>query len=577
MYLRQSNKWNEWLLQEGVEDIGLPPAISFFLRQQNDAFGPVENKHLTWIGNLVKNARSDLLLPRENLMEIRRQLKQAVRYTLEARGVPVTGSKSYDESWNEAMGELWAEALAPLMEYRDQVAQTSPNITDIKKFKKRFMKNLRRLEISPQFIKGFDAYVDNRMERGVAGAFMMFVKPIMLLLSEDPAAYKDLSTRDDGFVEDRHLLRVAGTNAQQILDNPPKAEDQVIHQFDNGYFWYDIRSHACGFEGKKMGHCGRGEQGQLYSLRIGEKRNVKPMVTVEFDGSTMYQIKGKANMAPKEDLWPYIDWFIENMGVDKIAEHGSHSNDVAGFNAMLDYLQEKHPDLDQASSWSTEATELLNQWEGSIEQDSQTFLEINWPGGPDDVQEVDVLLRHQVFWPVKDIIVGEDTHRLRWEITRDAQKIANDTLYPNPQLLGRLAEVFARGVQDSQTAMIRLELIWSQSFEPDDIDDQDTIKPELEHLETYLEDLTNISGWLISPDAAPDDAEFNYNGFFEGVMKKLEEYGVYRDIAGEIDAEKERDRSDQMDLPLGQSAGEMDYDYGLSESRIIQRWSKIIK
>tara|TARA_R110002153_G_scaffold85378_3_gene213209 strand:- start:350 stop:1198 length:849 start_codon:yes stop_codon:yes gene_type:complete len=282
-------------------------------------------------------------------------------------------------------------------------------------------------------------------------------------------------------------------------------------------------------------------------------------------------------MAPKEDLWPYIDWFIENMGVDKIAEHGSHSNDAAGFNAMLEYLQEKHPDLDQASSWSTEATELLNQWEGSIEQDSQTFLEINWPGGPDDVQEVDVLLRHQVFWPVKDIIVGEDTHRLRWEITRDAQKIARDTLYPNPQLLGRLAEVFARGVQDSQTAMIRLELIWSQSFEPDDIDDQDTIKPELEHLETYLEDLTNISGWLISPDAAPDDAEFNYNGFFEGVMKKLEEYGVYRDIAGEIDAQDARDDTDQMELPLRQSAGEMDYDYGLSESRIIQRWSKIIK
>ena len=575
MYLRQSNKWNEWLLQEGVEDIGLPPAISFFLRQQNDAFGPVENKHLTWIGNLVKNARSDLLLPRENLMEIRRQLKQAVRYTLDARGVPVTGSESYDEAWNEAMGELWAEALAPLMEYRDQVAQTSPNITDIKKFKKRFMKNLRRLEISPQFIKGFDAYVDNRMERGVAGAFMMFIKPIMLLLSEDPVAYKDLSTRDDGFVEDHHLLRVVGTNAQQILDNPPKAEDQVIHQFDNGYFWYDIRSHACGFEGKKMGHCGRGEQGQLYSLRVGEKRNVKPMVTVEFDGSTMYQIKGKANMAPKEDLWPYIDWFIENMGVDKIAEHGSHSSDVAGFDAMVDYLQERHPDLDQASSWSTEATELLNQWEGSIEQDSETTLEINWPGGPDGVQEVDVVLRHQAFWPVKDIIVDEDTHRLRWEIKQDAQSIANDTLYPNPII--HSADVFARGVQDSQTAMIRIEMAWSQSFEPDDIDDEETVKPELEHLESFLDEVSSISAWLYSPNAAPEEAEFDYNEFHEKVQKRLEAYGVYRDIAGEIDAEKERDRSDQMDLPLGQSAGEMDYDYGLSESRIIQRWSKIIK
>ena len=560
MYLRQSNKWNEWILREGVEDIGLPPAISFFLRQQNDAFGPVENKHLTWIGNLVKSARSDLLLPRENLMEIRSQLKQAVRYTLEARGEH--RREDVAESWGEVFGELWAEALAPLMEYRDQVAQTSPNITDIKKFKKRFMKNLRRLEINPQFIKGFDSYVDNRMVRGVEGAFMMFIKPIMLLLSEDPASYKDLATRDDGFVEDHHLLRVVGTNAQQILDNPPKAEDQVIHEFDNGYFWYDIRSHACGFEGKKMGHCGRGEQGQLYSLRVGEKRNVKPMVTVEFDGSTMYQIKGKANMAPKEDLWPYIDWFIENMDVDKIAEHGSHSSDAAGFDAMVDYLQEKHPDLDQASSWSTEATELLNQWEGSIEQDSETTLEINWPGGPDGVQEVDVVLRHQAFWPVKDIIVDEDTHRLRWEIKQDAQSIANDTLYPNPIIHD--ANVFARGVQDSQTAMIRIEMAWSQSFEPDDIDDEATVKPELEHLESFLDEVSSISAWLYSPNAAPEEAEFDYNEFHEKVQKRLEAYGVYRDLAGEIDAEEERDKSDQMDLPL-------------QESRIIQRWSKIIK
>ena len=116
MYLRQSSKWEEFLLAEGVEDIGLPPAISFFLRQQNDAFGPVENKHLTWIGTLVKQQRSDLLLPRENLMEIRRQLQQAVRTTLQKRGIED----------KEVFGELWAEALAPLMAYRDEAAQSQP-------------------------------------------------------------------------------------------------------------------------------------------------------------------------------------------------------------------------------------------------------------------------------------------------------------------------------------------------------------------------------------------------------------------------------------------------------------------
>jgi hypothetical protein len=558
MYLRQSNKWNEYVLREGVEDIGLPPAISFFLRQQNDAFGPVENKHLTWLGQLVKQARSDLLLSRESLMEIKRQLVQAVRTTLKKRGGREDG---------EVFGELFAEALAPLIEFKDEREKHSPNIADIKKFKKRFMKNLRRLEIDPKFIKGFDSYTDTRMQKGVAEVLMGSIKPIMLLLAEDPASYNDLRKETN--------LRAIAAVAQEILDNPPKAEDQVIHEFDNGYFWYDIRSHACDFEAKKMGHCGRTDDGSLYSLRSGEKRNVKPMVTVEFDGSTVYQIKGKGNDAPRRDLWPYIDWFVENMDVDKIVEVGSHSSDHEGFAEMLEYLQERHPDLDQASSWSTEATELLNQWEGSIEQDSQTTLEINWPGGPDGVQEVDVVLRHQAFWPVKDIIVDEDTHRLRWEIKQDAQSIANDTLYPNPII--HSAEVFARGVQDSQAAMIRIEMAWSQSFEPDDIDDEETVKPELQHLESFLEDVTNMSGWLTSPDAAPEEVEFDYNEFHEKVQKRLEAYGVYRDIAGEIDAEDERDKSGQMELPLRQSAGEMDLDYGLSESRIIQRWSKIIK
>jgi hypothetical protein len=181
-----------------------------------------------------------------------------------------------------------------------------------------------------------------------------------------------------------------------------------------------------------------------------------------------------------------------------------------------------------------------------------------------------------VFWPVKDIIVDEDTNRLRWEITRYAQNIANDTLYPNPNLQGSTATVFPRGVEDSRAAMIRLELVWARIFEPDDINDEESVKTELEYLERFLEDLTNISGWLTSPTAAHEGDEFDYNSFHEEVQEKLEALGVYRDLAGEIDAEEKRDRA-QMDLPLRQSAGEMDFDYGLSESRTLQRWHKLIK
>ena len=46
--------------------------------------------------------------------------------------------------------------------------------------------------------------------------------------------------------------------------------------------------------------------------------------------------------------------------------------------------------------------------------------------------------------------------------------------------------------------------------------------------------------------------------------ERLEAYGVYRDVAGEIDAEDERNKAAQMELPL-------------QESRIIQRWQQIIK
>ena len=543
MYLRQTNKWNQWLLQEAVEDIGLPPAVAHFLRQQDEAFGPVENKHLTWIGQLVKEQRQDLLLSREQLMEIRLHLKQAVRVTLQKRGIED----------KEAFGELWAEALAPLMEFRDEREKQSPNIADIKKFKKRFMKNLKRLQIERTFIKGFDSYVDNRMVMGVSMFFMKSVKPIMLLLAEDPQSYNDL--------REERGLQMAGKAAEEILANPPKAEDQVIHQFDNGYFWYDIRSNHCNFEAKKMGHCGRGEKGTLVSLRSGEGRSVKPMITMEFDGTTLYQIKGKANKAPKKDLWPYIDWFIENMGVERVTEFGLGSDDGGGFFEMMTYLDEKHKDVKFKESWIEEADELLNQFEPTIDTDSQTFLELDYASEGTD-GEVGVVLRHQAFWPVKDVIVDEETHRLTWEIKQDAETYANDTLYPNPRISS--ADVFARGVQDSEAAMLRIELHWSDSFEPQDLENEEQVKHEIERLLEFLDEIQDISKWLVSSQAAPEEAEFDYNEFHEKVQKRLEALGVYRDLAGEIDAEEERDKSGQMDLPL-------------QEQRIIQRWSKIIK
>jgi len=549
------------MLQEGVEDIGLPPEVARYLRgkakwvegdlkAQGKGDVRLENKHLTWIGHLVKAMKS------RNLYDP--GVHKTIIEDIIGRG-----------AWPDTPEgeEAWANAVGFFNDWYIDHSGTGglPNLADLKSLRKSARKMLKKRAAPDAMIKQLDSYLEYRTTQGVRALQGYFV-PIMQLLAEDPAFYDEL--REEIVAarqEPDRALRIASQIAKDTLANPAKAEDQVLHTFDNGYFWYDIQSHACDFEGKKMGHCGRGDRGQLYSLRSGEKRReIKPMVTLEMDEDrNVYQIKGKANEAPKKDLWPYIDWFIENADVERITEEGMHSSDGLGFAEMIEYLKQKHPNVKFEDSWVTEATELLEQFAPTMESDSQTSQEVNWPSLGDE--DVNFKVLHQAFWPVKDIIVDEETTRLRWEIRQDAQSIADDTLYPNPRIT--TVDVFAKGVQDSEAAMIRVELVWEDNFEPTDTEDEEDVKHELGRLVEFLDEMQGVSGYLTSPTAAPEDAEFDYNGFHEGIQKRLEEYGVYRDIAGEIDAEEERGR--QMDR------GQMDL--GLWESRIIQRWTKIIK
>jgi len=277
----------------------------------------------------------------------------------------------------------------------------------------------------------------------------------------------------------------------------------------------------------------------------------------------IYQIKAKANAAPKEDMYPYIDWFIENMGVKMIEEKGSHSSDGIGFAEMLGYLKEKHPDVKFGVAWITEATELLEQYAPGFESDDQTSQEVEWPSMGS--LAVSFLVKHQAFWPVKDVIVDEDTTRLRYEIRQDAQNIVEDTLYPNPRVTS--VDVFPRGVQDSQSAMLRIELEWMDYFEPDDPDYEEDVEEALARMNNYLEEMQDVCEYLVSPNAAPEGAEFDYNEFWEDVQERLEALGVYRDVAGEEDRQTKRDQEEeagQLRLPL-------------QESKILKSWAKIIK
>jgi len=570
MYLRQPNKWNEFLLAEAIENIGLPPRVVTLIRrraaftvngdahaeklanQQGVELQKIDEKHLTWLGQLLKSFDMKLFTPTDarNLANF---IKKAVRET------SVVDASSTEEE-KEALGERLMLAIGPVIDYYLEIKSDYPEglqtLADMKGLRKRMVRALKRADLPAPEIKTAEVIFDKSVYDNLYTDTDLHtrLRRILTVLALDPVYYDEELKKADSF-------RKAYGLAQVFLDSPKKEEDKVIHEFDNGYYWYDIQSHACDFEGKEMGHCGRGDHGSLVSLRAGGGRKMKPFITLEFDGDTLYQIKGKGNVAPKEDLWPYVDWFIENMGVERITETGQHSGDAASFDRLLAHIAKTHPDVKMRESWFAEADELLDQFEPTIETDDQTFLELDRASEGTD-GEVGVILRHQAFWPVKDIIVDEDTHRLRWEIRQDAASIADDTLYPNPRI--RTVDVFARGVQDSEAAMIRVEMVWEDSFEPEDLDDEEQVKEELGRLTEYLDEIQDIAGYLVSTQAAPEEAEFDYNEFHEKVQKRLEAYGVYRDLAGEIDAEKERDREDQLELPL-------------QEQRTIQRWAKIIK
>ncbi len=566
MYLRQSNKWKEFLLQEGVEDIGLPPDVAHYLRQQNKRYGPVENSHLTWIGNLIKDLRHPNYFSTRTHQTIVEDIVGRAFWPDTPEG---------EEAWHKA--KTYFDDFYERVNGESSTFASRPNIMDMKGLKKGARRMLKKLNAPDRVTKQLDSFLDYRMLQLVKSQQANYA-PIMELLGEDPAYYDELRTGELFY----NNLSQASALARKIIANPPKNEDQVLQTFDDGYFWYDLRKSACEIEGKQMKHCGSADRGTLYSLRTGAKRtDINRYITLSMDeDKTVHQIKAKGNSAPPEELWPYIDAFIENAEVKRITEIGMHSDDGIGFAEMLGHLKQKYGkegtgQVKFDDSWVDEATELLEQYAPDFGRDDQTSVDVSWPSVGDE--EVTFTLKHQAFFPVKDVIVDEDTHRLRWEVRQDAQSIADDTLYPNPRI--RTVEVYARGKEDSRSAMLGISMAWGGLFFAND-ENEDDVKSELVELDSFLSEMSEISDYLISNTEAPEEAEFDYNEFYERIEKRLEAYGVYRDIAGEEDRETERQRDadrGQIDLPLRQSAGEMDYDYGLSESRIIQRWSKLIK
>lgn len=90
---------------------------------------------------------------------------------------------------------------------------------------------------------------------------------------------------------------------------------EIVHKFDDGFYWLDLKKEYCDLEGKAMGHCGNSADHQdgdtVLSLRKLKKVKgqilSRPSLTfILRDGGLLGEMKGRENNKPHEKYHPHI-------------------------------------------------------------------------------------------------------------------------------------------------------------------------------------------------------------------------------------------------------------------------------
>jgi hypothetical protein len=243
---------------------------------------------------------------------------------------------------------------------------------------KKAVKNLSKLGLRSKTVEFVQEVLQNTEDRAWK-AFEKRYIDVFTFLNMHPDNIRLISD-----IEDMAQADVKVEEEMAEMEDP----DQILHRFDDGSYWYDLDTTSCDIEGERMGHCGAGQSGgTLYSLRKpeGKRGKSKSYVTIEAgdgeQGETVFQIKGRANSAPPEVMWPHIEWFIDNMNIQAVEEQGEHSGDPDSFLEMNDYL-ERTTSANFAGNRQSRVDELENELQNlGYEMDelerSEAYFEIS--------------------------------------------------------------------------------------------------------------------------------------------------------------------------------------------------------
>ena len=329
-----TSKWfrflneNKTMITEGLDDIGLPQYVIEYI---NDAMPEAPEKSKVLIGNLWKSSepstgRKDVY--RTKLLEIIMRGKP-----------PYLGGLDSDPDSQTPEVQKLRKIVKFVLENLTQTVTENEYGTWSKAFRKA-MKALGKVGAPPEKIEEIKAGLDNFLKAAWHNWWASFGE-IGSFLNDDPTNYElakgAYTTETNEF--DLYELQTIATMYFENREEP----DDIVHQFADGSYWYNLNTSNCPVEAERMGHCGTDSRGTLYSLRKKKKgrRDSSSYITMTVSSEIIYQIKGRNNDAPPEETWDHIVWFIDEFGIERVEETGEHSNDAEGLQEMNEYLKSK--------------------------------------------------------------------------------------------------------------------------------------------------------------------------------------------------------------------------------------------
>jgi len=361
-------------LDEGLRDIGLSEYVADAIES---SLHEAPESAKTWLGHMWKKTHlHQFVRPSNRIQEFRfntmEPLLSALDYWTEfakqedldppepevdfgsAEEDPFGGSP---EEFLAAMDRHNLTEGAPEVQF-ENILREGENWTTEKAKRTRFiLQSINRTikdDALGKWRKAFEKAVKGLSKLGLNSKTVEFVQEVLDSAIEQ--AWKQFQSRfndvftflnmhpDNIRILREHSTMIGADNKAEEEIAEQESPDQVYHTFDDGSYWYDLETSNCDLEGTRMGHCGAAQSGgTLYSLRKpeGKRGKSKSYVTIEFDGETISQMKGRGNSAPPEATWSHIEWFIDNMGVTEVTEQGEYSDSPEDFEEMNHFLESR--------------------------------------------------------------------------------------------------------------------------------------------------------------------------------------------------------------------------------------------